>query len=160
MPSDAELVREFTAETGNVIPTEPQVMTKDEVYFLVKMMLDEIMELCATVADPLEAKYNMIKMICDSKDISKINGSDSLIIAEQVDSVVDCYYYTLNAMAKKGVNFSKVFNLVHDANMDKRDPITKKFIRREDGKILKRNGWIAPDVEEEIKKQIKEGSWT
>ena len=41
----------------------------------------------------------------------------------------------------------------------KRDPATGKFIKREDGKIIKPVGWTAPDVNGEILRQIQEGSF-
>lgn len=153
--SDAKLVYEFTKESGASICDKPTPMTKDEVYFLIKMMLDEIMELGATVADPLEVKFNMCKMIINSKNLQHINNvSQEKLIAEQADALVDCYYYSLNAAAKKGINLSDIFKIVHQANMNKRDPITGKFIKREDGKIIKPDGWKEPDIVEEIKKQI------
>ncbi len=150
--SDAELVREFTKETGSIVPNEPQLMNKEEVFFTIKMMLDEIMELGATVSNPHEVKMNMIKMICNSKDIEQINGVSTFeLIGEQGDALVDCYYYSLNAAAKKGINISRIFEVVHKANMDKRDPVSKKFI--------KPPGWLPPDITSEIKRQFKEGSF-
>lgn len=157
--SDAEHVRQFTKESGTSVPNEPQLMSKDEVFFLIKMMLDEIMELGATVAEPHEVKYNMIKMITDSKDISRSEGPTDQLIGEQGDALVDSYYYSLNAAAKKGINLSKIFELVHKSNMDKRDPVTGKFLRRDDGKIIKPDGWTPPNITEEIKRQMKEGSF-
>ncbi len=153
--SDAELVKQFTQETGSVIPIIPTLMTKDETFFLIKMMLDEIMELAATVSPSTEAKYNMIKMICESKDIPKIASSDTYIMAEQYDALVDCYYYSLNAAAKKGVNLSDIFKVVHQANMNKK--IDGVFMKREDGKIMKPKGWVSPDIEAEIIRQTKNG---
>lgn len=158
--SDAELVCQFTKESGSNIPNEPQLMTSDEVFFLIKMMLDELCELGATVAEPHKVKMNMIKMIIDSKDIPQIKDvSTSELIGEQGDALVDCYYYSLNAAAKRGVNLSKIFEVVHKANMDKKDPVSGKFIKREDGKIIKPVGWKAPDITKEIERQITEGSF-
>lgn len=158
--SDAELVREFTKESGIPVPNEPCVMNKEEVFFLMNMMLDEIMELGATVAEPQEVKFNMIKMITHSKDLPRItNVSKEELIGEQGDALVDCYYYSLNAAAKKGINMSKIFQIVHKANMDKRDPITGKFNKREDGKIIKPNGWNPPNITAEIIRQFNEGSF-
>lgn len=158
--SDAELVRQFTKESGTHVPNVPELMTSQEVFFLIKMMLDEIMELGATVADPNEVKIKMIKMITDSKDIPKIiNVSRSELIGEQGDALVDCYYYSLNAAAKKGINISKIFQVVHQANMNKRDPITGTFLKREDGKIIKPDGWLPPNIQQEILKQSREGSF-
>lgn len=157
--SDAELVRQFTRESSDPLhlPNEPTLMTKDEIFFLFKMMLDEMMELGATVDEAHEIKYAMIKMIAESKDIPQITGVPvEVLIGEQADALVDCYYYSLNAAAKKGVNLSKVFNVVHAANMAKRDPTTGKFLKRQDGKIIKPEGWVAPNITAEIKKQIEE----
>ena len=167
--SDAELVKQFTEESGSIIPHEPQLMTKDEVSFIIKMMLDEIMELYATVADSKEAKMNMIKMICDSKDIDidfkYLQEYDPAnLIGQQADAFVDSYYYSLNASAKKGINLSSIFQLVHKANMDKRDPATGKFIKREDGKIIKPQGWSEKwdgngFITREIVRQAKDGAF-
>lgn len=53
-----------------------------------------------------------------------------------------------------------MFHVVHAANMAKRDPQTGKFIKREDGKIIKPMGWVPPNVEGEIERQVKVGAWT
>lgn len=153
--SDAELVKEFTEKTGSIIPYKPQLMNHEETFFLIKMMLDEIMELAATVEEPSISKKLMIDIINNSKDIPKEKGNEIELIAAQADALVDCYYYSLNAAAKKGVNISKVFKLVHDANMDKQ--IDGKFLKRDDGKILKRPGWVEPNITAEIERQFNEG---
>jgi len=49
--------------------------------------------------------------------------------------------------------------VVHAANMAKRNPATGKFEKRADGKIIKPPGWKAPDVEGEMGRQFREGSW-
>ncbi len=59
----------------------------------------------------------------------------------QADALIDVYYYSLNAAAKKGINLSAIFKIVHAANMAKRDPATGKFLKRDDGKIIKPAGW-------------------
>lgn len=151
---DATKVKQFTEETGYHIPEQPTKMTKENVYFLVKMMLDEILELCATVDSSSSAKLKLIQLISDAKSLDKIEGDDIKIIAEQVDALVDCYYYSLNATSKMNINMSSVFDIVHQANMDKRDKQSGKFLKREDGKIIKPEGWKAPDIEKEIKRQM------
>jgi predicted HAD superfamily Cof-like phosphohydrolase len=106
-------------------------------------------------------------MINSSKDIPKEDFSaqptqelqDLHMAAAQADALVDVYYYSQNAACKKGMNISAVFNMVHGANMAKRDPKTGEFIKRADGKIIKPEGWKSPDVEGEIVRQAKEGSF-
>eukprot|EP00483_Globobulimina_turgida_P002803 UN02808 len=160
--SDAEKVREFTYEAGQPVPDKPVLMGVDEVNFITKMILDELLELYSTVLPPQAAKHTMKRMLEDAKCVPKMNVAPTQthkLIAEQGDALVDIYYYSLNCMAKKGVNLSKIFELVHNANMAKRDPKTKKFIKRADGKIIKPKGWTAPDISAEIKRQLKNGAW-
>lgn len=162
--SDSSLVREFNQAAQQACPDRPEAMCKRDVEFLVKMMLDEMMELMATVHYPDDAKNVMIDMIENSKDIPKTEYPDTQEgkidkIADQADALVDAYYYSLNAACKRGINISKVFQIVHAANMAKMDPTTGMFIKREDGKILKPPGWQPPDVRGEILRQSLEGSF-
>jgi len=160
--SDAEKVREFTFEAGQPVPEKPQLMGIKEVNFITKMVLDELLELHSTVSHPRNAKATMIRMLQEAKDVPRMvvhpNKTHELI-AEQGDAFVDIWYYSLNCMAKKGVNLSSIFNLVHSANMAKRDPQTGRFIKRGDGKIVKPKGWRPPNVAAEIRKQQDQGAW-
>jgi len=137
-------------------------MTKDEVNFIGKMILDEVMELFATHYEPAEAKALLSGFIADSENLPKEDYEGKPPhhqIADQADAVVDVYYYMQNAMCKKGVNISSCFSVVHAANMAKRDPATGEFKKRADGKIIKPEGWTPPDIEGELARQLTEGSW-
>ncbi len=159
--SDATMVKEFTEATGIDIPNEPKPMTKEQVHFIVKMVIDEMMELMATVEKPVEYKMNMVRMIVEAKEVNRdfVNMSEDEIIAEQHDAFVDSWYYSLNCASKNGVNLSKIFNLVHNANMAKRDPESGRFLKREDGKIIKPAGWVEPNIVDEIKNQRATGAF-
>lgn len=132
-------------------------------------MLDEIMELTATVASAKESKEQLKKFIDESKDIDQIDYSnaqetkgvsaDVAKCADQADALVDSYYYSLNSAAKHGMNLSSVFGIVHAANMAKRDPVTGEFLKREDGKIIKPKGWMPPNIEAELQRQATYGSF-
>ena len=139
-------------------------MNTNQVKFIGKMILDELLELFSTVMEPQEAKDTLKNMLDNAKSIPKMNvnldkNEEYKLIAEQCDAFVDIWYYSLNAACKKGVNCSKIFDIVHNANMAKRDPVTKKFLKRQDGKIIKPKGWQPPNVEKEIQRQMQEGAW-
>jgi len=160
LQSNSEAVHQFTVETGSKCPNEPQKMSRNEITFITKMIIDELLELLATDMNPEEAKSLMSNLVQKAKNVDQIDPSDEKnVIAEQADAFVDIWYYSLNAACKKGMNLSKVFNIVHQANMAKKDPKSGTFLRREDGKILKPQGWKAPDVKAEILKQTQNGSW-
>lgn len=152
--SNYESVKQFTEESTNIkTPEIPEKMNKDEVKFLIKMVISEMMELASTVTDdPVTfvnecLKTDLPKNVCLKNDIE--------IIAEQGDACVDIWYYMLNSFCKKGVDLSAIFNEVHKANMNKKDHTTGTFIRREDGKILKPIGWESPNIVSVVEKMFK-----
>ncbi len=142
-------VLEFTKHTYNQpLPIKPEKLNRKEVEFLVSMILSETNELLQTVCDDMEdCKQTTLKcMNVDiKKEIAKYDN-DEEICADQADAMMDIIYYILNSATKKSINLDNVFEEVHNANMNKRDPTTGKFIIREDGKVTKPDNWVAPDV--------------
>jgi predicted HAD superfamily Cof-like phosphohydrolase len=54
----------------------------------------------------------------------------------------------------KGYDVQGAWDEVLRSNMAKVDPITRKVTRREDGKILKPEGWKEPDLSKFTKKKL------
>jgi|APSaa5957512622_1039677.scaffolds.fasta_scaffold83312_2 predicted HAD superfamily Cof-like phosphohydrolase len=153
--SDYDKVKQFTEQsTGAKSPTTPQPMNKKEMTFIIEMVVSELIELAQTRCDSSADACKLVQKCMDNmaqKDISKQPIIDDKydLINEQADAAVDIWYYLLNAYSKKGINISKHFDIVHNANMDKRDLKTGKFIIREsDGKVLKREGWKPPQTKQ------------
>ncbi len=102
--------------------------------------------------------FNALKSIDKCKKYEYPNEINK--IGAQADACVDAWYYMLNICAKHGINLSKLFDVIHEANMDKRDPETGEFLRRSsDGKVIKRPGWQEPNIDAVIEKQMELGSW-
>lgn len=160
--TDAHKVKQFTEESRDLkCPNKPQLMTKDAVQFIIKMVLSEMVELAQTVCDKPEDALDLVTK-CVGTDFNKNYtkpNSDIQLIGEQADAMVDAWYYMLNTGAKHGVNLSKLFSVVHAANMAKRFPDGKFHRRPEDGKVIKPPEWKEPDIAGEITKQVNEGSW-
>jgi len=155
--SDYEKVLEFTRGAKQPITTRPTPMSREETVFLIRMLLSELQELALTVTGSIEESVDLLKTSLETIDKSQhlTLTNDEEICAAQVDAVVDMWYYSLNAFCKKCIDPSAVFNVVHDANMAKRDPETGRFILREsDGKIIKPANWQPPDIEKEIRRQM------
>ncbi len=153
--SDYDKVRQFTEEAGQECTPEPTSMNYDEVKFLLRMCLSELQELALTVTGSVEESVDLLRQCVgtiDKSEHAKLETQDD-VIAAQADSLVDLYYYGLNAFAKKSVDVSEIFDTVHTSNMAKRDPKTQKFLKREDGKIIKPDEWTAPDITAIIKTQ-------
>ena len=157
--SHTSLVKEFTEQSlGVKLPTRPSKMSKEEVRFIVRMVISEIMELCTTVNPSVDSSFDFFKEClneCDRpKEFHPETKSDVEIIAEQYDSFVDAWYYMLNTAVKKGVDLDSIFHLVHGANMAKKFPDGTFHRRAEDGKVIKPDGWKEPNIVGEIQRQL------
>ena len=89
-------MREITQEAGQPTPDRPIPMTTDEVKFIAKMILDETMELLATVMSPAASKSTLKAMIDVSEDLPKEKYDqateaerDIHKCADQADALVD-----------------------------------------------------------------------
>lgn len=157
--SNADKVKQFTEESmGLDCPLVPRPMDKTEVAFLIKMLTSELVELAQTVCENNDEAMEMVRssvsVDLNSNYVKPQNEVE--LMAQQADAPVDLWYYSLNAFAKVGINLSKIFDVVHQANMDKKWP-DGKFHRRPDGKVIKPEDWKEPDINAEIVKQIKNG---
>ncbi len=162
MQSNADDVYQFTSQSGTSCPDRPsKPLTRDQVLFITRMVFSEMDELVCTVSDNQEESEKLLQEALSSRDPCKnFDYSDDLsLVSAQGDAMVDAWYYMLNCAAKMGLNLSSIFNLVHKANMSKKDPVSGKFLKRDDGKIIKPKGWTSPDIDSEVKRQNREGSW-
>lgn len=159
--SNAEKVKEFTQESMGVeLPNTPHLMNRDQVLFISKMIMSEVVELLQTVKKDDENVLDLAHN-CIGTDL-KLNyekpNNIIKLIGEQYDAFVDIMYYSYNCAAKNGVNLDKIFDIVHDANMNKKFS-DGKFHKREDGKIIKPDNYKEADVDYEINRQIEHGAF-
>ena len=165
--TNSEKVREF-AETatkshlpdGSFLPPLPSTaipMDKESVKNIVKMVFDECVELLVTVTtseiEQKEILEDIINNIKFRKALDSSWKSVEKIVEDQIDAFVDIEYYIKDRAGRHGMNIDKIFDLVHEANMNKRLP-NGEFLMREDGKVLKPDGWKSANIQEEIHKQI------
>ena len=65
---------------------------------------------------------------------------------EALDALIDILVVTIGAIHSMGADGEKAWNEVMRTNMAKIDPETGKVKKREDGKVLKPEGWLPPDL--------------
>lgn len=124
-----------------------------QVKFLVNMIMDECIELLA--ASGVESEER--KAILEGLLISKVESREDLKcpkttleqILEQADAIVDIEYYMKDVAARNGINTDAIFDIVHKANMDKRQ-IDGTFLMRADGKVVKPDTWVSPEQDKQI----------
>jgi predicted HAD superfamily Cof-like phosphohydrolase len=68
--------------------------------------------------------------------------------AEQLDACFDMMWVIIGYMYARGWNPTLAWDEGAKSNLAKIDPTTGKVIRREDGKILKPEGWKTPDFKQ------------
>ena len=71
---------------------------------------------------------------------------------EQLDALVDILVVTIGAIHSAGFDGEGAWKEVMATNFAKIDRETGKVRKREDGKVLKPLGWIAPDLEPHLTK--------
>ena len=69
---------------------------------------------------------------------------------EQLDALIDILVVTMGAIRTGGFDGEGAWREVMDTNFAKVDPVTGKVRKREDGKVLKPEGWKAPELEQFI----------
>ncbi len=65
---------------------------------------------------------------------------------EQLDALIDILVVTIGAIHSMGADAEGAWNEVLQSNMAKIDQSTGKVIKRKDGKVLKPEGWKAPNL--------------
>ncbi len=72
------------------------------------------------------------------------------LMVDIADGIVDAIYVLAGCGVTMGIPLGEVWHEVQRSNMAKVDPETGKVRRRDDGKILKPEGWTPPDVKKAL----------
>jgi predicted HAD superfamily Cof-like phosphohydrolase len=100
---------------------------------------------------PSEANYKMYLGLIDEEvgELVEAVAADDKV--EQLDALIDILVVTMGAVRAAGWDGEAAWKEVMDTNFAKIDPATNKVIKREDGKVLKPEGWKAPELAQFIK---------
>ena len=111
-------VKEFQTAVGQNVGTEPEFPNQVERELRKKLMAEEVQEY-------FEGENNN-----DLENIAK--------------ELADIIYIVCGTAVSYGIPLDRVFDEVHRSNMAKL--VDGKPVRRDDGKILKPEGWTPPDI--------------
>ena len=95
-------------------------------------------------ADRKALRISLINEEVNNELLKAMRDDDLVGIA---DGMADAIYVIVGAALEYGIPLARVWDAVQAANMAKVDPHTGIVTRREDGKILKPEGWTPPDIE-------------
>jgi predicted HAD superfamily Cof-like phosphohydrolase len=114
---------------------------------------EHFMRACDQAVDYPDAdQFNMyLKLIEEEAD--ELN--QAIIAADRVemlDALIDIVVVTVGAIHSMGADAEGAWNEVMRTNFAKIDPVTGKVRKREDGKVLKPEGWSPPNLKPYLKK--------
>ena len=117
-------VRNFQRAFGQLVGEKPELPDSKERTLRMKLLAEEMYEYTAAE-----------------------NDND---IVEIADALADIIYIACGTAVAYGIPLDDVFEEVHASNMAKL--VDGKPIYREDGKVLKPEGWKPPDIEGVLKR--------
>jgi len=100
---------------------------------------------------PSEANYKMYLSLIDEEVAELVEAVAADDKVEQLDALVDILVVTMGAIRAAGWNGEGAWKEVMATNFAKIDPDTGKVRKREDGKVLKPEGWKAPELAQFVK---------
>jgi predicted HAD superfamily Cof-like phosphohydrolase len=109
---------------------------------------EKFMKACGqSVGDLNESQY---KLYCDlieeefnDEFKAALTNNDRV---EQLDALIDILVVTIGAIHSGGFDAEGAWKEVMNTNFAKIDKETGKVRKREDGKVLKPTGWVAPNL--------------
>ena len=102
-----------------------------------------------------DSKTRILRMRLLSEEFVEYNTAeigDNFI--EVADALADLIYIACGTAASYGIPLNAIFEEVHRSNMAKL--VDGKPLKREDGKIIKPEGWKPPDIEKIIEETKNE----
>jgi predicted HAD superfamily Cof-like phosphohydrolase len=99
------------------------------------------------------SQYKMYLKLIDEEhqELKDAVAADDL--TEQLDALIDILVVTIGAIHSAGFDAEGAWKEVMNTNFAKIDKETGKVRKREDGKVLKPTGWVAPDLAPFLKKE-------
>lgn len=95
---------------------------------------------------PSDENYKMYLSLIDEEVGELVDAIAADDKVEQLDALIDILVVTLGAIRAAGWDGEAAWKEVMDTNFAKVDPETGKVRKREDGKVLKPEGWKAPEL--------------
>ena len=95
---------------------------------------------------PSDENYKMYLSLIDEEVGELVDAVTADDRVEQLDALIDILVVTLGAIRAAGWDGEAAWKEVMDTNFAKVDPETGKVRKREDGKVLKPEGWKAPEL--------------
>lgn len=104
----------------------------------------KFMQACGQTTDVFNR--DQYQMYCNliKEEFDELCASDNVV--DDLDALIDILVVTVGALHSLGVDADGAWKEVMRSNFDKVDPRTGRVTKREDGKVLKPEGWEPPKL--------------
>ncbi len=114
---------------------------------------EKFMQACDQSVDAInESQYAMYIKLIDEEHRELLEATLSEDRVEQLDALIDILVVTIGAIHSFGADAEGAWKEVMKTNFAKIDRETGKVRKRDDGKVLKPQGWTAPNLKPFLKK--------
>jgi predicted HAD superfamily Cof-like phosphohydrolase len=167
MKEPFEMITEFHETFSPRSVTVPTALKPEQAGFRAEFKVEELVELLYSSANnDLELFQKLVADLKASIDQAqeKVLKKEKPVIdplVEEVDALTDLLYFTYGSFYLMGVDPTKIFEIVHQANMGKLFPDGKPHYHPVTNKVLKPENWerdCAPEakIKAEINRQALE----
>ena len=105
--------------------------------------------------EPNEANYKMYLTLIDEEVGELVEAVAANDNVEQLDALIDILVVTMGAIRAGGFDGEGAWKEVMDTNFAKIDSETGKVRKREDGKVLKPEGWQPPQLNKFLPQEVE-----
>lgn len=94
-----------------------------------------------------EKNLTQYQLYCNliKEEFDELCASDNIV--DDLDALIDILVVTIGAIHSLGADGEGAWKEVMRTNFAKIDPVTGKVRKREDGKVLKPDGWQPPNLD-------------
>jgi len=105
---------------------------------------ERFMTACDQTVGEVNYQQKMLYFKLIEEEFNELKAADSSV--EELDALIDILVVTIGAIHSMGADGEGAWNEVMRTNFAKIDPVTGKVRKREDGKVLKPEGWQPPNL--------------
>lgn len=110
---------------------------------------ERFMQACDQTTGTFNRQQYQLYLELIREEFEELMASSNIV--DDLDALLDILVVTTGALHSLGVDAEGGWNEVMRTNFAKIDPATGKVRKREDGKVLKPEGWTAPDLAKYVK---------
>jgi len=105
---------------------------------------EKFMKACdQSVGEINSRQFSLYKKLIE-EEVQELRDAKNQV--DELDALTDILVVTIGAIHSMGADGEGAWNEVMRTNFSKIDPKTGKVRKREDGKVLKPDGWTPPDL--------------